>query len=264
MAFEELKQRQSVVWGAAPFERVAAEIADVHDDLVERLGPLDKVEFLDVACGTGGIAERAAALRAHVTGADFAASLIETARARADERGLAIHYDVADAERMPYEEGSFEVVASCFGVMFAPDHQAAAAELKRVCRPGGRLGLASWTPDGTIGDFFRLGASFQPAPPTGAGSPVAWGSESHVRELLEDAFELQFVSLETTQVGESGEHLWQLFSTSFGPTKTLAESLPPDRRADLQRAYVEFWENYRTDEGIRQPRQYLVALGQRR
>lgn len=264
MAFEELKHRQSVMWGAAPFERVAAEIADVHDDLVDRLEPLRGVKFLDVACGTGGIAERAAVRGADVVGADFATSLIETARARASERNLGIHYDVADAERLPYDEGTFDVVASCFGVMFAPDHQAAADELKRVCRPGGRLGLACWTPDGTIGDFFRLGASFQPPPPAGAGSPVAWGSESHVRALLEDAFDLEFVALETPQVGESGEQLWQLFSTSFGPTKTLADSLPPDRRADLRRAYVEFWENYRTDDGIRQPRQYLVTLGHRR
>lgn len=252
------------MWGAAPFERVAAEIADVHDDLVERLEPLAGIDFLDVACGTGGVAERAAARGAAVTGADFAPSLVETARARAEERGLQIRYDVADAERLPYDDGSFGVVVSCFGVMFAPDHQAAARELKRVCRQDGRLGIACWTPDGTIGDFFRLGASFQPTPPPDVGSPVAWGTEGHVRELLEDAFELQFFSLETTQVGESGEQLWELFSTSFGPTKTLADSLPPDRRKDLRRAYVEFWETYRTDDGIRQPAQYLVTLGRRR
>jgi ubiquinone/menaquinone biosynthesis C-methylase UbiE len=264
MTFEELKQRQSAMWGAAPFERVAAEIADVHEDLVDRLEPLAGVEFLDVACGTGGVAERAAARGAAVTGADFAPSLVETARARAEERGLQIRYDVADAERLPYNDSSFDVVASCFGVMFAPDHEAAAGELKRVCRQGGRLGIACWTPDGTIGDFFRLGASFQPPPPPGAGIPVAWGTEGHVRELLEDAFELWFFSLETPQIGESGEQLWRLFSTSFGPTKTLADSLPQDRRDELHRAYVEFWEKFRTEDGIRQPRQYLVALGRRR
>ena len=264
MAFEELKERQSVMWGAAPFERVAAEIADVHDDLVERLEPLSGTEFLDVACGTGGISERAALRGAHVTGADFATSLVETARARAEERDLEIHYDVADAERLPYDDASFDVVASCFGVMFAPDHRAASDELKRVCRQGGRLGLACWTPDGTIGEFFRLSASFQPTPPPDPGIPVAWGTETHVRELLDDAFELEFVSLETPQLGESGEQLWQLFSSSFGPTKTLADSLPADRREDLHHAYVDFWEKYRTDDGIRQPRQYLVALGRRR
>lgn len=264
MGFEELKERQSAVWGAAPFERVAAEIADVHDDLVERLEPLAGREFLDVACGTGGVAERAAARGAHVTGADFAPSLVETARARAEERGLEIRYEVADAERLPYEDASFDVVASCFGVIFAPDQRTAAAELKRVCRPGGRLGLACWTPDGTIGDLFRISASFQPPPPPGAGAPLSWGAESHARELLEDAFELRFVSLETPQLGESGEQLWQLFSTSFGPAKTLVESLPPDRRAELRRTHVEFWERYRDDGGIRQPRQYLVILGTRR
>jgi SAM-dependent methyltransferase len=264
MTFEDLKQRQRVIWGAAPFERVAAEIADVHDDLVERLEPLAGVEFLDVACGTGGVAERAAARGATVTGADFADTLVETARARAGERGFEIRYEVADAERLPFEDASFDVVASCFGVMFAPDHGAAARELKRVCKPGGRVGIASWTPDGTIGDFFRISATFQPPPPPSAGNPLAWGTEGHVRELLGDAFELQFFSLETTQVGESGEQLWTLFSTSFGPTKTLADSLPPDRRDALHHTYVDFWERYRTADGIRQPRQYLLAIGQRR
>ncbi|HZT92497.1 MAG TPA: class I SAM-dependent methyltransferase [Gaiellaceae bacterium] len=264
MEFEDLKKRQSAVWGAAPFERVAAEIADVHDDLVERLEPLDGVTFLDVACGTGGVAERAAARGAEVTGADFAEALIATARRRAEEQGLRVRFDVADAEQLPYGDESFDVVASCFGVMFAPNQRAAANELRRVCRSGGRLGLACWTPDGTIGDFFRLASRFQPPPPAGAGNPLEWGTEERVRELLGDAFELEFVKLETPQTGESGDQLWELFSTSFGPTKTLADSLPEDRRAELRDAYVGFWESYRTDDGIVQPRQYLVTLGRRR
>src|SRR5262245_25648447 len=136
MAFEELKQKQSAAWGAGPFEQVADEIADIHDDLVERLEPLAEVAFLDVACGTGGVAERAAKRGAHVTGADFAPNLVEIARRRAEERGLEIRYEVGDAERLPYADGSFEVVASSFGVMFTPDHEAAARELKGVGRAG--------------------------------------------------------------------------------------------------------------------------------
>lgn len=264
MAFEELKQQQSAIWGSAPFERVAEHIADIHDDLVARLEPLAGKTFLDVACGTGGVSERAAARGADVTGSDFAPVLVETARRRARERGLEIRYEVGDAEALPYEEGSFDVVASCFGVMFAPDHRAAAEELKRVCSPGGRLGLASWTPEGGIGDLFRMIAGFQPSPPPDAGNPLEWGTREHVRELLEDAFELEFVDLESPQLGESGEQLWELFSTSFGPSKTLADALPPDRREEYHRATVEFYEGYRDESGIRHPRHYLVAVGRRR
>lgn len=264
MAFEELKQKQSAMWDSGPFERVAAFIADIHDDLIERLEPLSGTAFLDVACGTGGVAERAAARNAHVTGSDFAPGLVETARRLAEERGLEIRYDVGDAEALPYEDGSFDVVASCFGVMFAPDHRRAAEELKRVCRSGGRLGLACWTPDGGIGDLFRLNATFAPPPPPDAGNPFEWGTREHVRELLEDAFELEFVERESPQVGESGEQLWDLFSTSFGPTKTLAGMLPPERREEFRRSIVEFYEQYRGDAGISHPRHYLVTIGHRR
>jgi SAM-dependent methyltransferase len=264
MASDELKQRQSTMWDAGPFERIAEHAGDVHDDLVGRLEPLAGTAFLDVACGTGGVAERAVSRGAHVTGLDFAPGLVETARRRAKERNLGITYDVGDAEALPYEDASFDVVASCFGVMFAPDHRAAAEQLKRVCRPGGRLALACWTPDGGIADLFRLMGSFQPPPPAGAGSPLDWGTRAHVRELLEDAFELEFVELESPQVGESGEELWQLFSTAFGPLKTLAASLPSERRDELHRSVVAFYEQYRDDGGgVRHPRQYLVTLGRR-
>lgn len=264
MAFEELKQRQSAMWDSGPFEQIAHYIADIHDDLVDRLEPLAGMAFLDVACGTGGVAERAAAREADVTGSDFAPGLVETARRRAKERDLAIRYDVGDAEALPYEDDSFDVVASCFGVMFAPDHPRAAGELKRVCRPGGRLGLACWTPGGGIGDLFRMIAPFQPPPPPDAGKPLEWGTRAHVRELLEDAFELEFVERASPQVGESGEQLWEVFSTAFGPIKTLADALPSDRREELRRSFVEFFEQYRDGGGIRHPRHYLVTIGHRR
>jgi SAM-dependent methyltransferase len=252
------------MWGSAPFERIAELAADIHDDLVARLAPRPGETFLDVACGTGGISERAARAGAVVTGVDFAPVLVETARRRAGEFGLAIRYDVGDAERLPYEDGSFDVVASSFGVMFAPDQRAAAGELARVCRRGGRLGLACWTADGGIGDLFRMLAPFQPPPPEGVPSPFEWGRPDAVRALLGEAFDLEFVERESPQVAESGEAIWRLFSTSFGPTKTLAESLDPERREELHRAYVEFYEGYRDDGGIRHPRHYLITLGTRR
>ncbi len=264
MSFDELKRRQSAAWGAAPFERVAAEIADVHVDLVARLEPKRSERFLDVACGTGGVAERAAAAGAEVTGADFAPELVETARRRAEERGLTINYDVGDAEALPYDDASFDIVASSFGVMFAPNQERAAAELARVCKPGGRIGLACWTPEGKIAEFFKLMASFQPPPPPGMPSPMRWGTEMGVRELLGDAFDLELVPTTTDQTGKSGEEMWQLFSTSFGPTKVLLDQLDAERGEELHRALVAFWEESRDGDEIRQPRAYLVTLGTRR
>ena len=156
MAFEELKQRQSTVWSSGPFEKVAASIADVHSAVVDSLHPKPGDEWLDAACGTGELSFLAAAAGAHVTGMDFADTLVDTARRQAAERGLHIHFDVGDVEALPYGDDQFDVVSSTFGVMFAPNHSAAASELARVVRPGGRLGLACWTPDGGVGDMFKL------------------------------------------------------------------------------------------------------------
>ena len=264
MAFEELKQRQSVVWGSAPFERVADQIANVHDQLVAELAPKAGETWLDVGTGTGGVAVRAVRAGAVVTGSDLAPVLIETAKRLAAEEGLEIRYEVGDVEQLPYEDGSFDVVSSSFGAMFAPDHEAVARELARVTRPGGRLGLAVWDPNGGIGDFFRLVGKFQPPPPEGAGNPLEWGREEHARELLANDFDLRFVRGMDPQVGESGEQLWQLFVLSFGPMKTLHDSLEEPRRKELHDAYVEHMEQHRTDGRIEAPREYLLILGTRR
>jgi SAM-dependent methyltransferase len=259
-----LKERQSVVWGSAPFENVAADIADVHDHLVAELVPQEGEEWLDVGTGTGGVAVRAARAGAKVTGSDLAPVLIETAKRLAAEDGLKIAYHVADAEELPYGNASFDVVSSSFGAIFAPDHKAVARELTRVCRPGGRLGLSAWDPEGGVGAFFRMLAGFQPPMPEGAGSPLEWGREGYARDLLGADFDLRFVHGSAPQVGESGEKIWQLFRTSFGPLKTLYETLPEPRREELHRAYVGHLEEHRTDHGIEAPREYLLILGTRR
>jgi len=264
MAFEELKERQSVVWGSAPFEKVADEIANIHDHLVSELAPRSGEEWLDVGAGTGGVAVRAARAGANVTGSDLAPVLIETAKRLSEEEGLQIRYEVGDAEQLPYADASFDVVSSSFGAIFAPDHAAVARELARVCRPGGRVGLTAWDPEGGIGDFFRLIGSFQPPPPEGAGNPLEWGREDHARELLEDDFDLRFVRGMDPQVGESAEQLWQLFVTSFGPLKVLHDSLDEARSEELHRVYVEHYEAKTHGGRIEAPREYLIILGTRR
>jgi SAM-dependent methyltransferase len=263
VAFEELKERQSVAWGSAPFEKVADQAARIHDHLVAELEPRPGERWLDIGTGTGGIAVRAARRGADVTGSDLAPGLIDTAKRLAAEEGLEIRFELGDAERLPYEDASFDVLSSSFGAIFAPDHAAVARELARVCRPGGRIGLTAWDPDGGIGDFFRLMGRFQPPPPEGAGNPLDWGREAHARELLAGTFELRFVRGSDPQVGASGEELWQLFVTSFGPLKTLYDSLDDDRREELHQAYVAFYEEHRQNDRIEAPRDYLIILGTR-
>lgn len=264
MPFEELKQRHSVVWGIGPYERISATIADLQDDLVDRLEPRAGLRWLDAATGTGEVAKRAARARAEVVGLDLAPALVETAKREAEAEGLDISYDVGDAEALPYGDASFDVISSACGVMFAPDHDAIARELARVTRPGGRLGLACWRPDGAMGDVFRVMAKYAPPPPAGAGSPFDWGREEHVTALLDDTFDLEFVSLDSLLVAPSAEDVWELFSTSYGPTKTLADSLDEDRREALRRDFVELHARYEDGEGVRMPRSYLLTLGTRR
>lgn len=264
MGFEEVKQRQSAVWGSGPFDEVARGIADVHDELVRRLAPAPGERWLDVATGSGQVALRAARAGARVSGIDFAPPLIETAIELAQAEGLDVEFAVGDAENLAFPDASFDVVSSCFGCMFAPDQAAAARELARVCRPGGRLGLATWNPDGQIGDVFRFTAGFAPPPAEGAGRPLDWGRPEHVTALLGDAFELEFVDATTPYEPESGEAAWELFSRAFGPVKTLADSLDPERREEFRRGFVELHEGPRTDGVVRIERAYLITLGTRR
>lgn len=264
MSFQELKQRQSVVWGSAPFENVAEQIANIHDRLVTELAPTAGEKWLDVGTGTGGVAVRAARAGADVTGSDLAPALIETARRLASAEGLVIEYEVGDAEELPYADASFDIVSSCFGSMFAPDHGAVTRELARVTRPGGRLGLVTWDPEGGIGDFFRLLARFQPSPPEGAGNPLDWGREDHASELLQDDFDLRFLHGSEPQTGESSEEVWDLFVSSFGPMKTLYESLDEGRREELHKAFVGFYDSRTQDGRVAAPREYLMILGTRR
>jgi ubiquinone/menaquinone biosynthesis C-methylase UbiE len=262
MTYEELKERQSVMWGNGPYQRISETLEDVHARVISSLAPASGDRWLDVACGTGAIAEDAAAAGADVTGLDLSPVLIETAKERAAEQGLDIEYVVGDAEALPFEDGSFGKVSSAVGIMFAPDHEAVARELARVSAQGGRIALANWTPQGGIGRLFKVMAPYQAAPPP--SSPFDWGTENRVRELLGDAFELEIEMHLNTFRTETAEDMWELFSTSYGPTKTLVESLG-DRSEDLHRDWIEFYEtNYEKDGEIAQPAEYLLISGVRR
>jgi SAM-dependent methyltransferase len=261
MPFEELKARLSEVWGSAPWERIAPMLAPMHDHMVTALSPQPGERWLDVATGTGAVALRAARAGTDVTGVDLAPALVETARALAREEGVSVRYDVGDAEDLPYDDGSFDVVSSAVGAVLAPDHAAVARELARVCRPGGRLGLTAWRPGVSV---FAITRRFQPSPEPGAGDREDWGREEYVRELLGGAFELRFEEGDSPFVGRSGEEAWETIAGASGPFKALTESLEPDRRRELSSAVIDEFESHRGDGGVVAPAPYLLVLGRRR
>jgi SAM-dependent methyltransferase len=264
MAFAELKQRQSVMWGNGPYERITNTIRDIHALVVERADPKPGERVLDAATGTGAVAILAAKRGADVVGMDLAPVLIDTARERAAEEGVNVECEVCDAEAMHYDNASFDVVLSTCGVMFAPDHGAVASELARVTKPAGRIALACWTPDGGLAQMFGMMRPFLPPPPEGAGSPFTWGDEEHVRDLLGDAFELEFETHDSILRTKDGEEYWELFSSSYGPTKTAADALDDERREEFHRAWVNFFEARREEDEVVHHREWLLTYGTRR
>ena len=263
MAFEALKERQSVMWGNGPYDAVAASLTDIHELVVSRMEPSPGERWLDIASGSGRVSELLARSGADVVGVDLSPALVDTANERAEAQGLSIDYRVGDCERLNgIDDASFDGATSVVGLMFAPDHEATAAQVARVVQPGGRIALASWTSRGGIGDLFRLMGPFQPAPPP--SSPFDWGDEARVTELLGDAFELEFELHDSPHRCESAEWHWELFSTSYGPTKTLTENLDDDRREELHRNWVDHYEGLRQGDEVVQSREYLLVTGRRK
>ncbi|MGH2950907.1 MAG: class I SAM-dependent methyltransferase [Solirubrobacterales bacterium] len=263
MAFEELKQKQSGMWGSGPYERISEHHVDAIEHLLHAAAPQEGESWLDVATGTGEVAVRAAHAGANVSGLDLAPDLIERAKARAADAGVEVDFVAGDAENLPYDDASFDTVSSTFGVMFAPDHRAAASELARVTRPGGRLALLTWHPTKGVAEFFKVMAAHQPPPPEGVGSPFTWGDRDHLAELLGESFELSYEEGDAPLRADSAEETWELFSTSYGPTKALADSLDADSREAFSRDWIEYYERFSEAGGISQPRPYVLVIGTR-
>jgi SAM-dependent methyltransferase len=190
--------------------------------------------------------------------------LLATATERAGREGLKIEYQIGDAEKLPFADQAFDGVISTFGVMFASRPEAAARELARVCRRGGRIALTTWLPDSSVFKMFLVMRAFMPPPPSPAPpSPFEWGNMDRVRELLAGDFDLLFEQGVATCFERDGVAAWDAFVTGYGPTKALAKSLDENRRGELREAFIAFHDNYRTELGISVPRQYLVTLGKR-
>ncbi len=251
----------SEVWGTGTYERLAARFAPVQDELVERLRiqPGDRV--LDLATGTGELARRAARLGAVVSAIDIAGPMLEKARSSAAEEGLQIAFELGDVEYLPYDDASYDVLLSNFGVVFAPDHANVASELARVAVPDGRLGFTAWKPNSKLGELYRR---FTEEPIEGREA-YEWGREDHVEDMLGDDFELEFFDGALWLEAESGEEIWKLFSESAPPVVALLKRLDQGQREEFHRAFVQLYEGYRTEDGeIRAPRRYLLVLGRRK
>jgi SAM-dependent methyltransferase len=236
--FRSIKVRQQAMWASADFAVIGATLQIVGELLSEAADVRAVDRVLDVAAGNGNATLAAARRFASVTSTDYVPELLERGRHRAAAEGFAnVTFEVADAEALPYRDASFDVVLSTFGVMFAPDHERVAAELMRVCRPNGRIGLASWTPDGFLGQLLRVIGDYVP-PAAGVRSPLLWGTDAHVRGLFPGARQIRHTTRTFTFRYRSPEHWVDVFRTFYGPVHMAFVALDPDRQAALERDLI--------------------------
>jgi ubiquinone/menaquinone biosynthesis C-methylase UbiE len=231
---EAIGEAQKRAWSDGDFAMVANLIVIVAEELAEALEILPDERVLDVACGSGNGAI-AAARRAWggTVGVDFVPALLERGRERAAAERLEVEFVEGDAADLPFGDGEFDVVMSIFGAMFAPDQERAAAELLRVCRPGGRIGMANWVPEGPINDLFMMLSQYAPTPP-GFVPPVLWGVEDRVRELFGDGIsDLRLKRVLTRQAFRSADHYLEFFRRYFGPIRAAFDQAGPEREEEL-------------------------------
>ncbi len=239
-------ERQQKVWSMGDYGRVGSLLSWLGETLVHELDIHSGERVLDVAAGNGNASLPAARRFADVLTTDYVPDLLAEAERRAEADGLRLRTQVADAQALPFENASFDVVMSTIGAMFAPDQEAVARELLRVCRPGGRIGMANWTPDSAVGDMFRIVGS-RVAPPQGLRPPVAWGSEERVRELLgPGCAELRLTRRTCPWRFPSGEAFVEYFRTWYGPTVAAFAAVGPEGASDLARELAEMFERHNT------------------
>lgn len=260
--FDALKTRLKGMWSAGDFSEVAKHIEDEAEAFIGRLGLRSGDRVLDVACGSGNLSIPAARAGANVTGVDIAPNLVETARARAKSEGLEIKFEEGDAEQLPYEDNAFDVVVSMFGAMFAPRPDLVVSELLRVCRSGGRIAMANWTPEGLAGQMFKLAGKY--LPPPDMPPPVLWGVEDTVRER----FGNRVSDLKMTRrmcpmrYDFPPADVVEFFRTYFGPTKTAFESLDQEKQAEYAKDLENHWtqHNEATDGTTSVESEYLEVV----
>jgi SAM-dependent methyltransferase len=265
----DLKARHRKMWASGNYpEMVTTFLLPLGPRLVNACGVGPDMRVLDVAAGTGNASIPAAQTGATVTASDLTPELFEAGRARAAEEGVELDWVEADAENLPFDDESFDVVFSSIGAMFAPHHQAVADELIRVCRPGGTIGMLNWTPEGMIGALFKTMGPFAPAPPPGAQPPPLWGSEEHLKELTGDRVDWKTLDRDVLEVTafekphDYGDH----FTGYYGPTIVARRNAESNGQAEeFDRAVYDFCDewNLGSDEQARFEQEYLLAVGTR-
>jgi SAM-dependent methyltransferase len=252
------------VWNSpgGRYDEISRSIGDAIEHAVERLQPRAGERVLDLATGTGWgsrvIAQRFPGVK--LTGADIADQMLDSARAAAASMKLDIDYRHADAEKLPFTDATFDRVVSTFGVMFVGRPEAAAAELARVVKKGGRVVLATWKHDSNLFHMFSVMKKFMPPPPQPPPpSPFEWGKYERLKELLSPSFELKFEEGTNHFRYGSGEQAWSLWANHYGPAKTLAANLDDARREEFRRDMIAWHETFPSDLGFDQPRQYVIT-----
>jgi SAM-dependent methyltransferase len=265
----ELKARHRAMWASGDYpSMVETFLLPLGPRLVAACGIEPGMRVLDVAAGTGNASIPAAERGASVTASDLTPELLEAGRRRAEAQGLELQWVEADAEHLPFDHESFDVVMSSIGAMFAPHHQDVADELVRVCRPGGTIGLLSWTPEGMIGALFRTMGPFAPPPPPGAQPPPLWGSEQHLHELFGDRVELRTLERDVLEITafEHPQDYAEHFKERYGPTIAAQANARRDgREAELEEALDRFCDEWNrgTPDDARFEMEYLLAVGRR-
>lgn len=260
--FAAIKTRQQATWSSGDYAVIGTTLQIIGESLCEALDLRANQRVLDVAAGNGNVSLAAARRFADVTASDYVPALLERAKERAFADRLPITFEVADAENLPFPDGSFDVVASSLGAMFTPDHARTASEMLRVCRSGGKIGLASWTPDGFIGELFKTIGRHVP-PPAGLKSPALWGTRSHLIELFGPASaDIAVQTREFTFRYRSPEHWIEVFRTKYGPVLKAYDALDAAGKAslaaDLEALIARF--NRATDGTMVAPAVYLEAV----
>jgi len=257
-----VKGRQQLAWASGDYAVVGTTLQIVGESLAEACDLRWDEDVLDVAAGNGNATLAAARRGARVTSTDYVSTLLDRGATRAQAEGLDVRFQIADAEALPFESASFDAVLSTFGVMFAPDHAAAASEMARVCRPGGRIDLANWTPGGFIGQMFKTLGRYLPPPP-GVQPPPLWGVEAHLKTLFGD----QAAAIVATPKMfnfryRSAAHFIEVFKTWYGPVLKAYAALPSDKGAELTRDLTELLNgmNRGGSRSLLVPSEYLEVV----
>ena len=259
--YDAVKSKQQVAWGSGDYSRIGVNLQITGEQLCESMDVRAGQSVLDVAAGNGNVTLAAARRFCNVTSTDYVQSLLDQSNKRAEAEGLPVNYQQADAEDLPFADNSFDNVVSTFGVMFTPNQPLTASELIRVCKPGGKIGMANWTPDGFIGQLFKTLGQYIPPPP-GVNSPAAWGTQTFLQQNFDKCSKIDTMAKEFNFRYQSAQHWLDLFGTYYGPLLKAFEALDDDKGQQLKANVIDLIGKFnKADDGtVVMPSEYLEIV----